>query len=568
MADDQVLSQDDQYGALLSRLINPPDEPAAGTQVPADFYLRSNPAQPAAVPAQPPTAPTATPTAPAQATAQATAAAQPQGTGKTWADYVRGGLDAATRAQQQSQSAIDQVQNEPTAEAANAGLEAKRAAIATPTPMRDAQGNLLPQYKPSFWQQVKRGLNNARLGAAGELDKVTPYSAPNKAYGVAEAARQAQVGSLDQQMSQNLANEKADTERGKELATEQRAQATTALDIGKTATGQQTAERSNIQGEANLAKAGLRLARDAEGNITGVEDDPDSQAYKSRQIMDDLREKQAAAAQANADLKNAQGNPNSQQYKLAQMRAWTANQNAQAAQIRARAYMLNATTDAFGTDEFGNPEQGATELGGKTVGSRFQTTVQKQQGQVAQFNDVLGATDNIEKVAQDLVSKGRKLNDPRVAAAIADPKSTAGQWAQGEFANSGLTPEERNYVIAVKGYKENLQALRKSAGGGVSDAQVNRLMEMAPGAQTPDIDYLKRQTGQIRLMAGRLSKGIPNVVGGEKVRTPPDTAPSSPDSEMPPKAIVDSMKEGQYVHGPGGSYQKKGGKLVPVGNSQ
>jgi hypothetical protein len=35
---------------------------------------------------------------------------------------------------------------------------------------------------------------------------------------------------------------------------------------------------------------------------------------------------------------------------------------------------------------------------------------------------------------------------------------------------------------------------------------------------------------------------------------------------MPPQSVIDSMKEGQYVHGPNGaSFQKKGGVLVPAG---
>jgi hypothetical protein len=137
---------------------------------------------------------------------------------------------------------------------------------------------------------------------------------------------------------------------------------------------------------------------------------------------------------------------------------------------------------------------------------------------VAQFNDVLGATDAIEQAATALVNAGGKLNSPSVAAALADPDTTAGQWAQGAFANSGLSPVERNYVIQVKGFRENLQSLRKSAGGGISDAQVEKLMQMAPGASTPDLDYLKRQTGQIKALRARLAKGVSTAKGGLAVQ--------------------------------------------------
>lgn len=127
------------------------------------------------------------------------------------------------------------------------------------------------------------------------------------------------------------------------------------------------------------------------------------------------------------------------------------------------------------------------------------------------------------------MAKGGKLNSPAVAAAIADPESTSGQWAQGQFVNSGLTPEQRNYVVQVKAYRENLQGLRKSAGGGISDAQVDRLMSMAPGANTPDLNYLLTQTGQIRQLRQRLAQGVTTARGGISVRgnAPAASAPSS-----------------------------------------
>jgi hypothetical protein len=151
------------------------------------------------------------------------------------------------------------------------------------------------------------------------------------------------------------------------------------------------------------------------------------------------------------------------------------------------------------------------------VGTGNASLATKSQANAAQFNDIDGATNNIEGAAKDLVKNGGKLNSPQLVAAIADPKSTAGQWAQGQFATSGLTPQERNYVVQVKSYKENLQSLRKSAGGSVSDAQVDRLMSMAPGSATPDLDYLLRQTGQIRQMRARLAAGVSTAHGGIKV---------------------------------------------------
>ena len=95
-----------------------------------------------------------------------------------------------------------------------------------------------------------------------------------------------------------------------------------------------------------------------------------------------------------------------------------------------------------------------------------------------------------------------------------------------------MTPEQRDYVTNLRAFRENLQALRQSAGGGVSDAQVNRLMEMAPGANTPDIDFLLRQTKQIRQTANRLAKGVPQMQGGSTV----EGRQQSTDAAPPPGA--------------------------------
>jgi hypothetical protein len=90
---------------------------------------------------------------------------------------------------------------------------------------------------------------------------------------------------------------------------------------------------------------------------------------------------------------------------------------------------------------------------------------------------------------------------------------------------ANLTPEERNYVTAVAAAHENVQALRKSAGGTATDSSVAKLDALIPGASTPDIDYLKRQTGQIRATAERLGKGATVATGGLKVRGQGITAP-------------------------------------------
>jgi hypothetical protein len=279
------------------------------------------------------------------------------------------------------------------------------------------------------------------------------------------------------------------------------------------------------------ALAGKGLKEDESGNIVPDETSP---VYQQEQQKSELLDAQTEAAKSNIELRNAtaalkraQADPNSPAFKLAQQRVTVAQQNANAAGERAKAYWGRYLQSAYNVGLDNQVLPGAPQIsdegGNQTVvgtGNASQAT--KAQANVAQFNDVKGATDNIEQVASRLVAKGGKLNDAKVAAAIADPNSTATQWAQGQFVNSGLTPEQRDYVTTVKAYKENLQALRKSAGGSVSDAQVDRLMQMAPGASTPDLDYLKRQTAQIRQMWGRLAPGATTAAGGLSVQGRPN----------------------------------------------
>ena len=101
-----------------------------------------------------------------------------------------------------------------------------------------------------------------------------------------------------------------------------------------------------------------------------------------------------------------------------------------------------------------------------------------------------------------------------VAQALANPDWTANKLLQGIAAKS-LTPEEANAVIAIKSAEENIQGMRKAAGGGLSNEQVNRLEAQIPGASTPNYEYAKNQLGYLNTTLGRLAEGVPETVGGE-----------------------------------------------------
>jgi len=307
-----------------------------------------------------------------------------------------------------------------------------------------------------------------------------------------------------------------------------------------------TAETSDIGSKSMQALAvhGLKSVTDPATNITTVVPDTDSPVYKAQQDKDaklqqqtDLIGAQIDNTKAQKELRDAQtaftqskNDPNSPAYQFNMKRLAVAQQNATAAGIRAQAYMGNYLKGAYNKGLNGQDLPGAPSISDDngnqtTVGATNAGTAIKNQSNAAQFNDVHGALDSLENAATTLVQKGGKLNSPGVAAALSQPAGTLGQWLQGEGVKANLTPEERNYVTAVAAAHENVQALRKSAGGTATDSSVAKLDALIPGASTPDIDYLKRQTGQIRATAERLGKGATVATGGLKVRGQGITAP-------------------------------------------
>lgn len=305
---------------------------------------------------------------------------------------------------------------------------------------------------------------------------------------------------------------------------------------------------------------GMKATTGPDGKTTYVPD-PDSPVTQAKQAQTQL-------AQAKAELARAGNDPRSPAYQLAFKKAQTAQQNANAATTRATAYMGQYMQRAYNKGLGGDTLPGAPIIGNDegtqtVVGTGNANTAIKGQANVAQFNDVFGALGSLENSAKALVQSGGKLNSPRVAAMLAQPPGTLGKWLQGEGAKSGATPQERDYAIANAAAHENVQAMRKAAGGTATDSSVKKLDDLIPGASTPDLDYFLRQTGQIRSTAQRLGTGVTTAAGGSHLR-PGGSAP--PAGGQPPQSVVDGMKEGQYVHGPGGSFQKKGGKLVPAGN--
>lgn len=325
--------------------------------------------------------------------------------------------------------------------------------------------------------------------------------------------------------------------------------------------------------QSGLAQHGLKMVTDDKGN-TQIVPDEDSPVYQKQQQQQELMGAQTDAARANVELRNAQAafkqaqaDPNSPLFKQTQQRLQTAQANAAAAAQRAQAYMGRYLQSAYGTGLNGEVLPGASIIGDdngnqSVVGTGNAAQATKAQSNAAQFNDVHGALDTVESAAKNLVAKGGKLNSPGVAAAMAQPAGTLGQWLQGEGVKANLSPEERAYVQAIAQAHENIQALRKSAGGTATDSAVAKLDALIPGASTPDLNYLLGQTGQIRATAERLGKGATTVAGGLHVRgqgnplQPPKVGgPGKPNAGAPKDGDTKTNASGDKIVYKGGKWQ-------------
>jgi hypothetical protein len=387
-------------------------------------------------------------------------------------------------------------------------LQAQRNTDATPLNPKAAQ------YRAGLGTKILRGLGGYFSGGVGGA-LLTNYNAPNRQYGIDDQTRQAKLGQDTAQIG-DLEKNYEEKVKGYKDATDY---------AGKV----NTADRNQNTQQTALAKAGMKQVTDAQGN-TSIVDDPDSEAFQSRQVMDDLRQTTQGLRQAQADFEKAKNDPSSPAFKQAQQKLLLEQQGHSAAMMRAQAYMGNYLMHSQGKDLNGNTLAGATELPDNTpVGTAVQSVVQKQQPKVAQFNDVFGALDTLDNAAKALQKSGGKIGSANVAAALADPQSTSTKYLQGLVVKGQLTPAERDYVIANNSAHENLMALRSSVGGGVSDSQVHQLLSQLPDASTPDLDYALRQTTQIRQTANRLGSGIANVHGGNRVRG------SQPETPAPAK---------------------------------
>jgi hypothetical protein len=231
---------------------------------------------------------------------------------------------------------------------------------------------------------------------------------------------------------------------------------------------------------------------------------------KYQQAQLDYKNKMLALQEAK---QRAASDPNSPVAKAALLRA-------QGEAERSHAYMIRALAGAKGTDLKGAPLPGALETpGGTPVGSMFASNFYKSAQGMAQLNDAQGAINQVGGAVGKLFDSGGSLADPKVASALANPTWTASKLAQG-IVGEALSPEEREAVVAIRSAQENIQGMRKAAGGGLSNEQVNRLEAQLPGPNTPNLEFAQSQLEYLNLTLERLSKGVPAAEGGATFQGP------------------------------------------------
>lgn len=162
-----------------------------------------------------------------------------------------GALDSATAAQGNAR----RWQSRPLPSATTDPIEDKIEAASTPTQGRDAQGNLLPQYRPSVGQRIVRGVQGfAQNGLRGVL--TAPYGAPNDAYQGQEAQRQAQLAAMRQRLQYRQGANAADQTAMKEIGTADTNVGSRFDAVATAANQKQTADAATQNAATNATKEG------------------------------------------------------------------------------------------------------------------------------------------------------------------------------------------------------------------------------------------------------------------------------------------------------------------------
>lgn len=302
----------------------------------------------------------------------------------------------------------------------------------------------------------------------------------------------------------------------------------------KSAQGLVTDQQKNDALQQKEAMQRERLGLDDNGNPKPLSSLPPAMQAKvaSERATDDLKAAQAAYAQARSA---ALQDPHSAQNQLALMRAGAMAKFASASMLRAQVGLLNYRMNSTSTGEDGKPIPGSMTVNGQTIGKAYAAQVGNEITKQAQFTDVDGSIDKIAAAAKELHDSGQALNDPKLVKILGNPHFRAGDnaWFNNEVNSqllNSMTSQQRDYIVAQRQAVENMSALRGMLKSGVSQKQMDNIVNTVPGAQTPDFDYAMRQIQAVRGQLTRLRSGVPNInIPGRPNQPGATGAPPAPD---------------------------------------
>lgn len=314
-------------------------------------------------------------------------------------------------------------------------------------------------------------------------------------------------------------------------------------------TAAKTLETSQDKQTALDAKEAMqqeRLGLDDKGNPKPIDQLPPAMQAKvqSERANDEFKAAQAQFQKAKAA---ALADPSSPQNQLAAIRASSMQKFAAASMLRAQVGLMRYNMDATSTGPDGQPIKGALEINGQTIGKGYASAATKAIQTQAQFIDADGAIDNLAAAAQSLQQSGQRFNDPRLVKLMNDPHFKAGDsaWLDSQLSGTigaSLTSQQRDYLIAQKQARENIMAIRKVIGTGVSVKAMDAITSTLPGATTPDFDYASRQIQAVKGQLNRLQQGVPKL----NIPTRPNQpgTPSNPSSQnASPDKLTNDLNE-------------------------
>jgi len=132
-------------------------------------------------------------------------------------------------------------------------------------------------------------------------------------------------------------------------------------------------------------------------------------------------------------------------------------------------------------------------------------------GREALITDIKGSITNLQDSISRLDQGFTTTQRAALAAAIADPQGTMGQFIQ-SIAREPLSPAQQDYVIDLFQLREQAMAMRSVLGAGQGSEDLRRaIVQTLPGPGTPSADFGKKQLDRFMQVVNRLERGVPNA---------------------------------------------------------